>query len=58
MAATFGERRGIRIKTSDQRYFEYDQLGIQGTERIDINIHDVGDTSNAGAMIMLSTNSS
>jgi len=55
MAATFGERRGIRIKTSDQRYFEYDQLGIQGTERVDINIHDVGDTSSAGAMIMLAT---
>jgi len=58
MAASMGERRGIRIKTSDQRYFEYDQWGIQGTERIDINIHDVGDTSDAGPMIMLSTPSS
>jgi len=55
MAAAFGERRGIRIRTTDQRYFEYDQFGIQGTERIDINIHDVGDTSNAGPMVMLAT---
>ena len=51
MAAMFGERRGIRIKTSDQRYFEYDQLAIQGTERIDITIHDIGDANNAGPVI-------
>lgn len=55
MAATMGERRGIRIRLSDQRYFEYDQIGIQGTERVDIVVHDVGDTNNPGAIIMLNT---
>ena len=55
LAATFGDRRGIRLKISDQRYFEYDQLAIQGTERFDIVVHDVGDTSNAGAIVMLAT---
>jgi len=55
MAATFGQRRGVQIALSNDRYFEYDQIGIKGTERFDINIHDVGDTSNPGAMIMLST---
>jgi len=42
MAATLGTRRGITIKVSDQRYLEYDQIGIQATERFDIVNHDVG----------------
>ncbi len=54
-AATLGDRRGITIKTSDQRFIELDQLVIVGTERYDIKVHDVGDTSNAGSMIMLAT---
>jgi HK97 family phage major capsid protein len=41
-AAIFGDRRQVRIKTSGERYFDTDQIGVQGTERIDINIHDVG----------------
>lgn len=53
MAARMGERRGIRIKTSEDRYFEYDQIGIQGTERVDINVHDVGDTTTAGPIVAL-----
>lgn len=52
-AATMGDRRGVTIATSDQRYFEKDQLAIRGTERFAMNVHDVGDTSNAGSMIML-----
>lgn len=52
-ATTMGERRGVRIKTSEDRYFEYDQIGIQGTERFDINVHDVGDTSVAGPLLAL-----
>jgi HK97 family phage major capsid protein len=55
MATTLGDRRGVAVDISADRYFEYDQLGIKGTERFDINVHDVGDTSNAGAVIMLAT---
>lgn len=42
MAATFGTRRGITIRVSDQRYLEYDQLGIQATERFCAVVHDIG----------------
>jgi HK97 family phage major capsid protein len=35
----FGSRRGMMIATTDQRYWELDQLGIKGTERFDINCH-------------------
>ena len=53
MATTLGDRRGVSVDVTTDRYFEYDQIGIKGTERFDINAHDVGDTSNAGAVIML-----
>ncbi len=42
LSTTFGDRRGIVIKVSDQRYIEYDQIGIQATERFCINNHDIG----------------
>ncbi len=50
-AAAMGERRGVTIKRSDHRYFENDQIGLLGTERFDINAHDLGDTSNAGPLV-------
>lgn len=53
LAARMGERRGIRVKTSDDRYFEYDQIGIQATERVDVVVHDVGDTTTAGPIVAL-----
>lgn len=49
--AAFGNRQDPQIAFSDQGYvagvslFERNLLGIRGTERLDINIHDVG-TSN------------
>jgi HK97 family phage major capsid protein len=58
MAATLGNRRGIRVLISPHRYMEYDQIGILGTERMDINVHERGDASNAGAIIVLDTPSS
>jgi len=42
LSTTFGDRRGIVIKVSDQRYIEYDQIGIQATERFCIVNHDIG----------------
>jgi HK97 family phage major capsid protein len=53
MATTFGDRRGVSVSSSTERYFEYRQTGILGHERFDINVHDVGNTTKAGAMIML-----
>ncbi len=58
MAATMGERAGITVDTTTDRYFEYRQIGIQAHERLDINVHDVGDTSNAGAVIMMTMQTS
>lgn len=50
-SSALGERRGVTIRRSDHRYFENDQIGILGTERFDINNHDLGDTTNAGPLV-------
>jgi HK97 family phage major capsid protein len=52
-AAALGERRQVSIKRSDERYFDTDQIGLMGTERIDVNVHDLGDTTNAGPLVAL-----
>lgn len=55
MAATMGNRRGVSVARSDERYFEFDQIGIRGIERLDINVHDLGDGTNAGPLVALKT---
>jgi HK97 family phage major capsid protein len=52
-AATFGNRRGVSVFPSEHRYMEFNQIGIRGMERFDINFHERGDASNAGSMISL-----
>ena len=53
MSSTIGDRRGITIKVSTDRYLEYDQIGIQATERFCIVNHDLGDNTNAGPIVAL-----
>jgi HK97 family phage major capsid protein len=55
LGAMMGSRRGITIVGSDQRYFEFDQLAVRGTERFDINVHGRGDATDPGPIIQLST---
>ena len=50
-----GDRGGVRIAQSDQFAFDTDRLAIRATTRYDINVHDVGDGSNAGAVVALKT---
>ena len=56
MTSYLGVRRGVTVKTSDQRYIEFDQIAIQATERVAIN-NAVGDsvdpTSVPGPMVGL-----
>lgn len=55
MAAQLGNRRGLSIAISDQRYFEFDQLAIRGIERVDVVVHSKGTATEAGAIIALKT---
>jgi HK97 family phage major capsid protein len=52
-AMSMGTRRGVTLAVSADRYFESDQIAIRGTERFDINVHDIGDTVTAGPLVAL-----
>jgi HK97 family phage major capsid protein len=45
LAATLGDRRGIRVALSTEQYWEQDQIGLKATMRHDINVHDLGSTT-------------
>lgn len=53
LAAAFGNRRGITIMASGHRYMEFDQIGILGTERFDVNAHSLGSATVAGPLSAL-----
>lgn len=59
LAADFGDRQGITIAFSDSAYigstsvFETDEIGVRGTSRFDINVHDYGSSSAAGPIVGL-----
>lgn len=52
-AATFGERRGVSIKTASERYIEYDQTLTFATTRVSMVVHDLGSTTVAGPIVAL-----
>ena len=49
----FGDRRLLSLALSTEYKFAEDQLAIRGTQRFDINVHDVGSTSVAGPIVGL-----
>lgn len=58
-AAMFGDRRMTTIAFSEHAVvdsvsvFETDEVAVRGTERFDINVHDVGSTTVAGPIVGL-----
>lgn len=44
-AATVATRRDVRVQISDQRYWAEDQIGVKGTLRHSIVVHDLGSAS-------------
>lgn len=59
--ASFGDRQQDSISFSEhasvggQSLWERDEIGIRGTERFDINVHDVGNATTAGPIVGLQT---
>lgn len=53
LAASMGDRRGISVMQDRSIKFVEDQIAVKATERIDINIHDLGTTSVAGPIVGL-----
>jgi HK97 family phage major capsid protein len=48
-AARLGSRREVTLAISEHSRFSYDEIEIKGTERFDINVHDVGNASATAA---------
>lgn len=50
----YGEVRGSTgITTSDQRYFEFEQVGFRATRRLAINLHNVGGAATDGSQTLV-----
>jgi HK97 family phage major capsid protein len=49
----FGDRRSITIDVLRERYAEFLEVGFLGHERVDINFHEEGDATNAGAVVSI-----
>lgn len=56
-AVAMGERTGVRVALSEHVAFTSDRIAMRATVRYDINVHEEGDTSTAGAIVGLSTHS-
>jgi HK97 family phage major capsid protein len=55
MGAIFGRRRGLSIQADSSFYFNQDAIAIRATQRFDINVHERGTASEAGAIVALKT---
>jgi HK97 family phage major capsid protein len=53
LAVTLGDRRGIRLARSEEKYWTSDEIALKATERLDINVHDIGDASTAGPVVAM-----
>ena len=51
--ALLGQRRGITLARSADRYLDIDQIAVLGTERFHAVVHDLGDNTNAGSLAAL-----
>jgi HK97 family phage major capsid protein len=51
--AVLGSRREVTLMVSPDRYLESDEDAYRLTERFDVVCHNLGDNSNAGAIVGL-----
>lgn len=58
LAGMMGDRRQTTIATSEHVHFEDEEIAVRGSERFDINIHDIGDDTDAGPLLGLKAKSS
>jgi HK97 family phage major capsid protein len=53
LGGVLGQRRGVTLARSADRYLDQDQIAVLGTERFHAVVHDLGDNSTAGALAAL-----
>lgn len=55
LGAIYGDRKAVNIRTSTERYAELDQTLMVATTRLDIQVHGVGSSTEAGAYVAMKT---
>ncbi len=53
MGGALGQRRGITLARTQDRYLDQDEIAVLGTERFHSVIHGLGDNTNAGPLAAL-----
>lgn len=53
LGGVLGQRRSITLARTAERYFDQDEIAVLGTQRFHVNIHDMGDNTNFGAIAAL-----
>ena len=53
LAAIFGDRQQMQIKTSTEIYMQYDQTAMVAFSRAGILVHELGDNTSAGPIIAI-----
>ena len=51
--AYLGTRGGLEFASSSERYFEKGLIAVRGRDRVAVNVHGVGDTTDAGPILSL-----
>jgi HK97 family phage major capsid protein len=63
LGCSFGDRRKQTLEFSREatiggvNLFEYDMIAVKCSQRMDINVHSIGDNTTAGPIVALSTGS-
>jgi len=55
LAAIYGDRKAMTIRTSTERYAELDQTLMVAVNRFDIQVHGVGATNEVGPIVAMQT---
>jgi HK97 family phage major capsid protein len=53
MGGAMGQRRGLTLARSSDRYLDQDQIAVLGTERFHTVVHGLGDNTNVGPLAAL-----
>jgi HK97 family phage major capsid protein len=53
LAGIMAVKSDMQIASSDQRYFEQDATAFRAVQRLDINVHSLGSTTEAGPVVAL-----
>jgi HK97 family phage major capsid protein len=53
LAGIMGKKSDMQVASSTDRYFEADQTAFRAIQRLDINVHSLGSTTEAGPVVAL-----